>query len=83
VVPEHDGDATVIAYSIVHDRSGAPEWGLLVCDLGDRRRTYARLDDPSACAAAEAEELVGRKVTLTSHSRTGIAGEVRTNLAQV
>jgi acetyl-CoA C-acetyltransferase len=83
VVPEHAGDATVTAYSIVHDRTGAPEWGLLVCDVGDRCRTYARLDDTAACAAAESDELVGRKVTLTSHSRTGPAGEVRTNIAQV
>jgi acetyl-CoA C-acetyltransferase len=83
VVAEHEGDATVLAYSIVHDRSGAPEWGLLVCDLGEGRRTYARLDDATACAAAERDELVGRKVTLMSASRTGPAGEVRTNFVQV
>ena len=44
VVPEHAGDATVVAYSVVHGRDGSPESALLVCDVGGGARTYARLD---------------------------------------
>ena len=32
-VAEHEGDATVAAYSVVHGRDGGPEWALLVCDV--------------------------------------------------
>ena len=42
VVAEHDGDATVSAYSVVHGRDGSPEWALLVCDLPSGARTYAQ-----------------------------------------
>ena len=64
VVAEHDGDATVAAYSVVHGRDGAPEWPLLVCDSAPpaRARTYARLDDPDRAAAvggARARRLPG------------------------
>src|SRR6185436_2136494 len=38
VVAEHDGEATVGAYSVVHGRDGRPEWGLLVCDLAGGAR---------------------------------------------
>jgi acetyl-CoA C-acetyltransferase len=79
VVPEHTGDATVVAYSVVHGRDGTPESALLVCDLDGGARTYARLSDPDACRAAEQRELVGQSVRLAPHTVTGPAGEVRVN----
>ena len=83
VVPEHAGDATVVAYSVVHGRDGSPESALLVCDVGGGARTYARLVDADACRAAEEQELVGRTVGLTPHTVTGPAGEARVNVANV
>jgi acetyl-CoA C-acetyltransferase len=62
---EHDGKATVAAYSIVHGRDGAPEWGVVVCDVGEGERAYGKVVAPEALAGAEDEELVGRTVQLT------------------
>jgi hypothetical protein len=81
VVAEHDGDATVSAYSVVHGRDGTPEWTLLVCDLADGRRTYAQAREKDLCADAESAELVGRKVTLKPKTVQGPMGEGRVNIA--
>jgi acetyl-CoA C-acetyltransferase len=58
------GPATVVAYTVAHDRSGDPEWGLLVCELEDGSRCYAKILDTAALADAERTELVGQEVTL-------------------
>ena len=55
-----EGEADVAAYSVVHGRDGAPEWALLVCDVGPDARAYARSTEPELLARAESEELVGR-----------------------
>jgi acetyl-CoA C-acetyltransferase len=83
ITDEHDGDATVVAYSVAHGREGGPEWGLLVCDLADVSRSYAKLLDPEALAEAEERELVGRSVRLTPTTVAGPMGEVRANVATV
>ncbi len=75
------GEATVAAYSVVHGRDGAPEAGVLVCDVDDGR-TYGRLLDPGDLAAVEEHELVGRRVRLSPQPTelpTGAEGVV--NLA--
>jgi acetyl-CoA C-acetyltransferase len=64
IVERHDGDATVAAYSVVHGRDGDPEWGVLVCDVADGGRAYARLSDDDALREAETTELVGARVRL-------------------
>jgi acetyl-CoA C-acetyltransferase len=65
IVEHFDGPATIAAYSVVHGRSGEPEWALLVCDVDDRRRCYARVDgDGDLLAALEGAEWVGRTVTV-------------------
>ncbi len=81
VVAEHEGDASVSAYSVVHGRDGGPEWALLVCDLPDGARTYAQVRVPDLCAEAEQTELVGRKVKLSPRTVEGPAGTVRINVA--
>jgi acetyl-CoA C-acetyltransferase len=81
VFAEHEGDARVSAYSVVHGRDGSPEWALLVCDVGDAR-TYAQVREPDLCVDAETTELVGRTVRLTPHTADGPAGTVRVNLAR-
>jgi hypothetical protein len=81
VVAEHDGRATVGAYSVVHGRDGTPQWALLVCDLPDGTRTYAQVRDPALCLAAESTELIGTTAHLTTQTLTGPAGEQRVNIA--
>jgi len=66
ITDHHTGDAVVAAYSVVHGRDGAPAWGLVVVDLPDGSRSYGRTDDVAVCAALEAEEWVGRTVTLAA-----------------
>jgi acetyl-CoA C-acetyltransferase len=64
IVESHDGDATIATYSVVHGRDGAPDWGLLVCDVAPGQRCYARTSDRGLLDSLEAEEWVGRPVTL-------------------
>jgi acetyl-CoA C-acetyltransferase len=65
IVESPEGDATVAAYSVLHGRDGGPERALLICNLPARARCYALLDgDAAALGDAEAEELIGRTVTL-------------------
>lgn len=59
------GPATVASYSVVHDRDGAPAWALVVADLPAGERCYAKALDPDLLVSLEAEEWVGRAVTLT------------------
>lgn len=82
VLEHHQGPATVAAYSVVHGRDGEPEWGILVCDVDDATRCYARLEDADDLAWAERTELVGTMVQLTPTDRDGPAGSQRVNLAQ-
>jgi acetyl-CoA C-acetyltransferase len=77
----YDGAATVAAYSIVHDRGGAPARGLLVCDLPDGARTYAILTDLDECKHAEEQELVGASVVLVSAEVEGVNGSATVNRA--
>jgi acetyl-CoA C-acetyltransferase len=79
----YDGRATVCAYSVVHGRDGAPEWGLLVCDLPDGSRAYAKLLDADELAAAERIELVGRAVQLSTATANGAMGEQSVNVARL
>ena len=58
------GDATVAAYTVVHARSGEPEWGLVICDLPGGARAYARVEEPGQLAAMEESEWVGNVVRL-------------------
>jgi acetyl-CoA C-acetyltransferase len=76
IVDVEDGqEATVAAYSVIHGRDGEPETGVLVCDLDGGARTYGRLLEPGALAAAEVEELVGRRVRLSPQPRPLPTGE--------
>lgn len=65
IVERYSGPATVAAYTVVHDRGGAPEWAVAVCDVPGGR-CYARFDDPVALADAETTELVGTAVHLSN-----------------
>ena len=60
----HTGDATVAAYTVVHARTGEPEWGLVVCDVPGGARAYGRVEDPEWLAGMETEEWVGTAVRM-------------------
>jgi acetyl-CoA C-acetyltransferase len=75
IVASPDGEATVATYSVLHGRDGAPERALLVCDLpGGAGRCYALLEGGAdALAAAEEDELIGRRVTLRPEGQVNLA----------
>ncbi|MCC5953752.1 MAG: acetyl-CoA acetyltransferase [Acidimicrobiia bacterium] len=58
------GAAMVETYTVVHDRSGAPEVALAALRTPDDGRTWGRCTDPVAMASMETEEWVGRSVRL-------------------
>jgi len=60
---DHDGAATIEAYTVMHGRHGA-EVALAACLTPDGVRTWARSDDPDTMAAMQVDEFVGRAVTL-------------------
>jgi acetyl-CoA C-acetyltransferase len=72
IVEVWDGEAEVAAYTVVHDRSGPPAWGLAVCEVEGGARVYARVEDESLLEWIEKEEWVGQSVHLA-------AGEDRVN----
>ncbi len=59
------GPATIATFSVLHARDGEPEWGAVVCDLDQASRCYARLEHPDDLRRAEAEDIVGKSVTLS------------------
>ncbi len=66
IVETPEGTATVATYTVLHGRDGGPERAVLICDLPGGGRCYALLDGGTAVlAGAEADELIGRRVTLT------------------
>jgi acetyl-CoA C-acetyltransferase len=83
VTDSHDGPAVVAAYSVVHDRDGAPTHALLVCDLPDGSRAYARTLDPEVCERAEQVELIGADVVLESVRVDSAFGPATVNQASI
>ena len=66
IVEAPAGDATVATYTVLHGRDGGPERAVLVCDLPGGGRCYALLDGGAAVLGGqEADELIGRRVTLS------------------
>ena len=66
IVEAPEGKATVATYSVLHGRDGGPERAVLICDLPGGSRCYGLLDGGgSVLAETEADELIGRSVTIT------------------
>ncbi len=69
-VPE--GRGRIEAYTVAHDREGAPERGIAVGRLEDERRFLAFVEGgEDVLAALEAEEGVGRTGTVRTDGETG------------
>jgi acetyl-CoA C-acetyltransferase len=55
--PEATGPAEVESFTVVYDRDGAPERGIVSCRVGPTTRAWANVHDPDQLAAlTEAEE---------------------------
>ena len=65
IADHHTGEATVASYTVAHGRDGAPAWGLVLADVAAGARAYGRVEDPGLLDALEADEWVGRSVSLT------------------
>jgi acetyl-CoA C-acetyltransferase len=65
----HTGPATITTYTVLHGRDGSADWGLLVCDVDDTTRCYARTSDADVMAELEASECVGRRVELVTDDK--------------
>jgi acetyl-CoA C-acetyltransferase len=81
IAESYNGDGEVAAYSVVHGRDGGPEWALVICDVAEGIRVYARSIEPELLAGAESEELVGRRVRLESVAAELATGPGHRNLA--
>jgi acetyl-CoA C-acetyltransferase len=62
----HDGAATIATYTVLHGRDGTADWGVLVCDVDDTTRCYARTTDADVLAELEQTECVRRTVELST-----------------
>ncbi|MFM8854497.1 MAG: hypothetical protein ACKOGL_15135, partial [Acidimicrobiaceae bacterium] len=60
------GNATVEAFTVMHDRDGQPETAIAATLLKDSRRAWATSTDPQVAKAFCADEWVGQQVTLDS-----------------
>jgi len=58
------GPTKVAAYTVMHDRSGAPSHGAAICDLPNGARAYVRILDKDLLTEAERVELVGQQMTI-------------------
>ena len=58
------GPVTIEAYTVMHDREGAPETALVACLLDDGRRAWGSATDPGLVASMCVDEWVGRSANL-------------------
>jgi acetyl-CoA C-acetyltransferase len=59
------GTATIEAYTVMHDRTGAPERAIASCLLADGRRAWGVCDEAEVTESFLEGEWVGTEVTLT------------------
>ncbi len=63
------GQATIEAYTVMHDRDGEPETAIAAVLLNDSRRAWATSSDLQLANAMCANEWVGRKVKLDADGK--------------
>jgi acetyl-CoA C-acetyltransferase len=64
ITDAHAGPVSVASYTVAHGRDGAPEWGLVLGDIGDGTRAYGQVEDAALLEDMEAREFVGETVEL-------------------
>jgi acetyl-CoA C-acetyltransferase len=70
---EWQGDVTVEAATVMHDREGAPENGILLTRTTDGRRAWGLTTDADTMKLITAEEPVGRTGTINPDARFDFA----------
>ncbi len=61
---EPDGEAAIEAWTVMHDRDGAPETGIVVGLLDDGRRAWGVTTEPGLVKAMVTEDLAGGRAAL-------------------
>lgn len=69
-----EGDVTVESYTVVHDRQGQPELGIVALLDAEGRRAWGNITDLSALALLEREEGCGRPAKLHPDGRAELHG---------
>ena len=70
VAVDHEGDATVEAWTVLHERDGSPQLGLVGALLDDGRRTWANTSDPSLLQVLVTEAVEGRRASIAGGQLT-------------
>jgi acetyl-CoA C-acetyltransferase len=61
---EPDGDLAIESWTVMHDREGAPETGILVGLLDDGRRAWGTSTEPGTVKGMATDDLTGRRATI-------------------
>jgi acetyl-CoA C-acetyltransferase len=61
---EPDGDLAIESWTVMHDREGAPETGILVGLLDDGRRAWGTSTEPGTVKGMATDDLTGRSATI-------------------
>ncbi|HAS09686.1 MAG TPA: hypothetical protein DCS55_04080 [Acidimicrobiaceae bacterium] len=72
VAPDHDGEATVETWTVMHGKDGQPEQGIVAMLLDDGRRAWGTTDDADTLATMVAEDIIGRRVHRTAEGRVSL-----------
>jgi acetyl-CoA C-acetyltransferase len=65
-VPEHDGEAVIETWTVMHDREGRPENGLAAVLTPEGRRAWATTQDADALKVLLTDEMIGRTVSVSA-----------------
>jgi acetyl-CoA C-acetyltransferase len=72
VVPEPSGAATIETYTVMHNREGAPDYGIVIGRLEDERRFIANVaGDPSVLEGMTRREMVGSRGRVRHDAASG------------
>ncbi|MFZ6003378.1 MAG: acetyl-CoA synthetase [Actinomycetota bacterium] len=71
IIERYGGAATVASYTVAHGRGGEPEWGLVIADVRDWVRAYARVEDRDLLESMESIDWVGHPIELRTNE-TGV-----------
>jgi len=69
VATDHEGEATVETFTVMHGKEGEPEQGIAALLLDDGRRAWATTDDAGDVATMAAEDVIGRRVHRSAEGR--------------
>lgn len=72
-VAQHDGDVAIETYTVMHERDGSPQTGLISCLLADGRRAWGTSSDTDLLKAMTEREFCGRPAYLRGDGVVDVA----------